>query len=144
MTPPGGLPSGGRLTYLTLPVDELAASCSFYEGVFGWSAARRIESAAFFSLPNLTVALMERTAFNDFINSDSAPAPAALASWNVGQQQEVDALLLRATNAGARIRRSAGRLSWGGRAGVFESPDGHLWEIVWNPRHTNPPAENNL
>ncbi len=144
MNSPGPIDLGGYLSYLTFSVADLTTGCAFYESVFGWNAARRIESAALFALPNLTVALMERAAFHRFIDGDAVTAPGGLASWNVGSREQVDAMLLRARKAGARIRRPAGHLSWGGWAGILESPDGHLWEIVWNPRHTIPPAENNL
>ena len=124
----------GRLTFLTLPVRDLDAACAFYVALFGWPPPRRAGAAALFHLQNLSVAFMERMAFTDFINGDSTSAPSALASWNVASRAAVDDLLDRAKAAGARIRRPAGELSWGGWAGLIETPDGHLWEIVWNPR----------
>lgn len=124
----------GRLTFLTLPVRDLEAAVAFYVAIFSWQAPRQTGSAALFKLSNLTIALMERMAFTDFINGDPTSAPSALASWNVASRAAVDDLLDRAKAAGARIRRPAGELSWGGWAGLFETPDGHLWEIVWNPR----------
>ena len=126
----------GRLTYLTLPVRDLDAACTFYMGLFGWALPRRTGPAALFQLSNLTVALMERTAFNDFVTGDATNVSATLASWNVGSRPEVNDLLNRAKSAGARLRRPAAELSWGGWAGMIETPDGHLWEIVWNPRRS--------
>lgn len=46
--------------------------------------------------------------------------------------------MLLAKNAGAEIVKSAGDTFWGGYAGYFADPDGHLWEIVWNPDFISP------
>jgi uncharacterized protein len=42
----------------------------------------------------------------------------------------------RAAEAGAEIVKPATDTFWGGYAGYFSHPDGHLWEIVWNPELT--------
>lgn len=41
--------------------------------------------------------------------------------------------LERARDAGARVVKPAGDTFWGGYAGLFADPDGHLWEVAWNP-----------
>lgn len=46
---------------------------------------------------------------------------------------EVDQIMLQAQNAGAQIIKPAQTTFYGGYAGYFQDPDGHLWEIVWNP-----------
>lgn len=48
-------------------------------------------------------------------------------------QEEVDEVLEQARRAGAVIVKEAQSTFWGGYAGYFQDPDGHLWEIVWNP-----------
>ncbi|MBN9511069.1 MAG: VOC family protein, partial [Alphaproteobacteria bacterium] len=45
----------------------------------------------------------------------------------------VDAIMRQATGAGARVVKNAEKTFWGGYAGYFEDPDGHLWEIAYNP-----------
>jgi uncharacterized glyoxalase superfamily protein PhnB len=52
---------------------------------------------------------------------------------NVSSAQEVDAVMEQASSAGAVIVKSAQTTFWGGYAGYFQDPDGHLWEVVWNP-----------
>jgi uncharacterized protein len=52
---------------------------------------------------------------------------------NVSTRKEVDAVMAQAARAGARIAKAAEETFWGGYAGYFQDPDGHLWEIVWNP-----------
>ena len=53
---------------------------------------------------------------------------------NVSSKEEVDAVMEQASNAGAKIVKEAQDTFWGGYAGYFQDPDGHLWEIVWNPQ----------
>lgn len=53
---------------------------------------------------------------------------------NVNDKAEVDEVMRQAEQAGARIAKPAGPTFWGGYAGYFEDPDGHLWEIAWNPQ----------
>jgi uncharacterized glyoxalase superfamily protein PhnB len=52
----------------------------------------------------------------------------------VNTKGEVDAVMDQAKRAGARIIKPARDTFWGGYAGYFQDPDGHLWEIVWNPQ----------
>jgi uncharacterized protein len=53
---------------------------------------------------------------------------------NVSSKAEVDTVMSQATNAGAVIVKPAHDTFWGGYAGYFQDPDGHLWEAVWNPQ----------
>jgi uncharacterized glyoxalase superfamily protein PhnB len=52
---------------------------------------------------------------------------------NVSSSEEVDAVMADAVRAGARILKAAGATFWGGYSGYFQDPDGHVWEVVWNP-----------
>jgi catechol 2,3-dioxygenase-like lactoylglutathione lyase family enzyme len=52
----------------------------------------------------------------------------------VGSKAEVDAVLARAEAAGATLTDEAHERPWGIYSGYFRDPDGHLWEIIWNPR----------
>lgn len=52
---------------------------------------------------------------------------------NVGSAEAVDAVMREAESAGARIVKPAQPTFWGGHAGYFMDPDGHLWEVAWNP-----------
>lgn len=51
----------------------------------------------------------------------------------VASKAEVDAVMQQAGKAGAVIVKHAQTTFWGGYAGYFQDPDGHLWEVVWNP-----------
>jgi len=52
---------------------------------------------------------------------------------NVNNKKEVDEVMAHAQKAGAKIIKPAVDTFWGGYAGYFQDPDGHLWEVVWNP-----------
>lgn len=129
----------GALTYITLAVRDMDASVKFYRAIFLWPEPSPKSAARFFQLPNLTVALMEQGRFTDFVGEGGEPGSAGLLlSWNVGSETAVDALVQRARTMNAALERRPSRLSWGGYAGILRTPDGHLWEIVWNPRLQNP------
>ncbi len=65
----------------------------------------------------------------------SRPAPTnACLAHNVRSRDEVDALLALAAAAGGTIVKAAHDTFYGGYAGYFQEPDGHLWEIAWNPQ----------
>ncbi|HWL30014.1 MAG TPA: VOC family protein, partial [Burkholderiaceae bacterium] len=53
---------------------------------------------------------------------------------NVSSKAEVDVAMAEAEAAGAVIVKPAQETFWGGYAGYFQDPDGHLWEVVWNPQ----------
>ena len=55
-------------------------------------------------------------------------------SCNVASRAEVEALTRRAEAAGATVVRAPETVSWGGYCAWIADPDGHLWEIVWNPK----------
>jgi uncharacterized glyoxalase superfamily protein PhnB len=52
---------------------------------------------------------------------------------NVSSKSEVDSVMERARKAGATVIKEAQDTFYGGYAGYFQDPDGHVWEIVWNP-----------
>jgi catechol 2,3-dioxygenase-like lactoylglutathione lyase family enzyme len=137
-----------RLSVLTLGVDDLERSLAFYrdglglptEGIVG----RELEhgAVAFFDLQSgVRLALWRRASIaHDSGLPLAPPSPTDVTlGHNVGGRDEVDAVMDRARRAGARIVKPAGETFWGGYAGYFQDPDGHLWEIVWNPAW--PPPE---
>ena len=131
-----------RLTVLTLGVDDLAGAVAFYRDGLGWSTPGIVGeefahgAVAFFELqPGLRLALWARADLAYDAGLPLAPPSATDCSLghNVASATEVDAVMERAARAGARIVKAAGPTFWGGYAGYFQDPDGHLWEVVWNP-----------
>jgi catechol 2,3-dioxygenase-like lactoylglutathione lyase family enzyme len=54
-------------------------------------------------------------------------------------REEVDVVLATAQSAGATVTEEPYDRPWGIYSGYFRDPDGHLWEVIWNPR-TRPGA----
>jgi catechol 2,3-dioxygenase-like lactoylglutathione lyase family enzyme len=128
---------------LTIGVDDLDRAVAFYRDGLGLSTAgivgRELEhgAVAFFDLEGgLKLALWERASIaHDAALPKSGPGPTEFTiGHNVRTRDEVDAVMSEAAAAGATITKPAGETFWGGYAGYFQDPDGHLWEIVWNPQ----------
>jgi hypothetical protein len=132
-----------RISVLTLGVDDLERALSFYRDGLGLPSqgivGREFEhgSVAFFDLQGgVRLALFARDdiAHDAGIGRSSRSPTEFTIGHNVRAQRDVDALMAAAERAGARIVKRAGPTFWGGYAGYFQDPDGHLWEIVWNPQ----------
>ncbi len=135
-----------RITVLTLGVDDLRRAVAFYRDGLGWPTAGIIGeefehgAVAFFDLAGgLRLALWPRASLaHDAGIGAGAPLPARSQTehsvgHNVASRAEVDAAMEDARRAGASIIVPAHETFWGGYAGYFADPDGHLWECVWNP-----------
>jgi uncharacterized protein len=130
-----------HLSLVTLGVADLARSRRFYEEGFGWRASGvSTGEVAFFQLGGIALVLWGREALAEDARLPG-PGPGggfggvALAH-NVRTREEVDAVLARARAAGGRVLRPAEDASWGGYTGYFADPDGHPWEVAWNPHFT--------
>lgn len=132
-----------RIAVLTLGVDDLERSLKFYRDGLGLETpgivGREFEhgAAVFFDLQGgLTLALYERANLAwDSTIPRSPPSPTEFSiGHNVRTQADVDMVMAQAQRAGARIVKPATKTFWGGYAGYFQDPDGHLWEILWNPQ----------
>ena len=68
----------------------------------------------------------------DVIDMDVIDGHASL-SHVVSSKEEVDEIMNRATASGGKLIKSARDVFWGGYSGYFADPDGHLWDVAWNP-----------
>ncbi len=136
-----------RLSVITLAVDDLERAVRFYRDGLGLPTkgivGREVEhgAVAFFELhAGLRLALFARAdlAREAGVGAGPRSATEGALSHNVGRRDEVDEVLREAERAGAIILRPARATAWGGYAGWFRDPDGHLWEIAWNPARTLP------
>lgn len=136
-----------RISVLTIAVDDLERSLRFYRDGLGLPSDGIIGTefphgaVAFFQLQSgLQLAAWPRDSLaHDSGLARSAPGPAAFSiGHNVTSEQEVDAVMEQARLAGARLVKKAQKTFYGGYAGYFEDPDGHLWEVVFNPASALP------
>jgi uncharacterized protein len=131
-----------RIKVITLSVSDLGKSLVFYRDGLGLPTqgiiGTEFEEGAviFFEMnDNLILALYPRQALaKDAKVPVSPPSPSELSLGHiVGSREEVDAIIRQAEKAGARITDPPHDRFWGGYSGYFQDPDGHLWEIAWNP-----------
>ena len=124
-----------RISLVTLAVRNLPETIRFYEAL-GWRRSN-IGGAevAFFQAGGSILAVWSRDALaaDAAVSSDGDGFRSSSLAYNVRHPEEVDAALATAAAAGARITRPAEEAFWGGRTGYFTDPDGHLWEVAWNP-----------
>lgn len=132
-----------RISVITLGVADLERAFHFYRHGLGLPSpgivGQEFEygAVAFFDLQHgLRLALWPRTSLARDSGLALGPPSATecLLSHNVGSSEEVDAVMAQAEAAGATIVKPPGKTFWGGYAGYFQDPDGHLWEVVWNPQ----------
>jgi uncharacterized protein len=122
-----------RLTLVTLGVADHAAARAFYERL-GWKATLEVEQTVFFQTGCLVVALWSREKLaKDSGVPDGGGWGGVTLAHNVKSQDEVDRVIEEARAAGATISREAAATVWGGYTGVFVDPDGHPWEVAYNP-----------
>ncbi|CAN5848199.1 VOC family protein [soil metagenome] len=134
-----------RITVITLGVDDIERSLAFYrdglglptEGIVGEEFEHG--SVAFIDLQGgLRLALWPRAsiAHDTGLPLGSKSSTEVTLGHNVSSKADVDVVMRQAEQAGAVLVKPAGDTFWGGYAGYFQDPDGHLWEIVWNPQWT--------
>ncbi len=138
-----------RLNVITLAVNDLEKSLAFYrdglglptKGIIGTefkgSKTEPAGAVAFFELQGgLIFALYPR---KELAKDASVPEAAASSlefslGYLVGSKQAVDELLEKAQAAGATLTGDPHDRAWGIYSGYFKDPDGHLWEVIWNPQ----------
>ena len=131
-----------RLGILTLAVDDLQRSLAFYRDGMGLETkgivGEQFEHGAvvFFNLDGgLMLALWPSASMEK--DAKITPTQARLGAVSLGHfaksKAEVDAVMAQAEKAGAVIADRPRDRFWGGYSGYFHDPDGHLWEIAWNP-----------
>jgi uncharacterized protein len=131
------------ITLVTLGVDDLEKSLRFYrdglglatEGIVGeqfeYGAVVFIQLQA-----GLRLALWPRKsiAHDTGLPVGARSATEFTLAHNVRTKDEVDAVMAQAKAAGATITKAADETFWGGYTGYFQDPDGHVWEVAFNPQ----------
>jgi uncharacterized protein len=133
-----------RITMLTLGVDDLDRSLAFYRDGLGLPTkgivGQELEhgAVAFFDLQSgvkLAIWARDNLAHDTGLPKTPPSATELSIGHNVRTEQEVDAVMKQAKQAGATIVKPALKTFWGGYAGYFSDPDGHLWEVAFNPAY---------
>ena len=121
-----------RLSCVTLGVADLGRSRAFYEAL-GWSGLV-LDDVVFFQAGGMVLALWGRAELaQDSCVLDAGGWGGVTLAYNTRHRAQVDVVLAQAEAAGAVIGRRPAETFWGGYSGVFLDPDGHPWEVAYNP-----------
>lgn len=124
-----------RLSLVTLGVADVARARAFYERLGFKASADSNDSVAFFAAGGVVLALFARCALaKDAGVAGSDPGFSGITlAHNVESPEAVIAVLAEAEKAGGRLVKPGQKAFWGGFSGYFADPDGHLWEVAYNP-----------
>lgn len=125
-----------RITLLTLGVADIARSRAFYERLGLTASSAGNAEVCFFDANGVVLALFGHDALAEdaVLPPSSAPSFRGVSiAWNTENEMMADSIMAQAEAAGARIVKPAQKVFWGGYSGYFADPDGHLWEVAYNP-----------
>jgi uncharacterized protein len=122
------------VSLITLGVSDYARSKAFYEAI-GWAPSMDVEETAFFAANGVVLVLWSRDklAADMGVEDDGARWGGIALAHNVASDDEVERVIEDARANGARVTREPSRTFYGGYAGAFCDPDGHVWEVAHNP-----------
>lgn len=124
-----------RINMITLGVSDMDRAVQFYEKGLGLPRMPFEGGAAFFMLNGSWLSLYPWDAL-----AEDAAVPATGTGFRgttlaqvVSSKEEVMEVLDQAVRSGGKLIKKAQDVFWGGYSGYFADPDGHLWEVAWNP-----------
>lgn len=124
-----------RISLITLGVENVARATAFYERL-GWKKSSASQATVtFIQLKGIVLGLFPRQSLADDAHVDNTPDgfSGITLAHNVTSERGVDAVYKFALSCGATPVKPPEKVSWGGYSGYFADPDGHLWEVAYNP-----------
>jgi uncharacterized protein len=124
-----------RLSGLVLGVDDLGRAKAFLSAL-GWEAASQEDGIVAYNMLGASVLSLypwSDVAAEIGVTAEEFGKHSAMIGQNVRSKEEVSEILAKAEAAGAKIVKHAQDVFWGGHSGYFQDPDGHYWEIAYNP-----------
>lgn len=123
-----------RVSLITLGVPNLNEAASFYEAL-GWNRVETPDGIVVFDLISQTLGLypIEKLAEDMGLPVEALGTGATTLSYNTRSVEEAQQVLALAEEAGAGILKHVEEVFWGGQVGYFRAPDGHIWEVTYNP-----------
>ncbi|TLS76881.1 VOC family protein [Mariprofundus erugo] len=132
-----------RISMITLAVHDMDRAVRFYEQGLGFPKMESPPEVAFFTLNGSWLGLFGRAALAEDarVSAEGSGFNGFALAHNVASEAEVRQVMAQAEQAGATVTKPAQETFWGGYAGYFKDPDGHLWEIAYNPFFHVGPAD---
>ena len=125
-----------RISLITLGVTDVARATAFYESL-GWTrSAHSGDGVSFFATADSVLALYAAADLARDLGGADPALPAfrgVMLAINVESEAEVDRVVDESKAAGATVPKPPEKTFWGGYAGFFADPDGHVWEVAHNP-----------
>jgi uncharacterized protein len=124
-----------RITLITLGVGDMKRARHFYEQLGFVASPASQDSVTFMRAGGVVLSLYGRAALaEDAHVANSTPGFSGVTiAHNCRSEAEVDAVIGHAVSCGAALKKPAQKVFWGGYSGYFADPDGHLWEVAYNP-----------
>ena len=124
-----------HISMITLGVRDLAMAVEFYEKGLGFPRMESPPEVAFFTLNGTWLGLYDREALAEdaTVSAEGQGFESFTLAHNVHSEVEVDEVVAQAIGAGATLVKKPQKVFWGGYSGYFKDPDGHLWEVAYNP-----------
>lgn len=125
-----------KFNLITLGVDDFNRSLEFYEKGLGWKKSdKSMDGLALFPLGGIVLALHPRHELADdaMLKYQPSEFSGLTISYNAKSEKEVDDVLTQVEKLGAKIVKPGQKVFWGGYSGYFKDPDGHLFEVAYNP-----------
>lgn len=123
-----------RISLITLGVTDPTLAAVFYEAM-GWKRVQSPDGVIAFDLIGQTLGLypIDKLAEDIGVPVETLGQGAVTLSYNCREKDEVAQVIAAAAQAGGAVLRPASDIFWGGHVGYFRTPDGHIWEVAWNP-----------
>jgi len=125
-----------RITVVTLGVADLERARNFYVNGLGWKASSSSnEHITFIDAGGVVLGLYPRSllAEDAMVDPKGSGFRGVTLAQNVSSKSDVDRALQTAVRAGALLLKPAQEVFWGGYSGYFADPEGHIWEVAYNP-----------
>lgn len=134
-----------RINMITLGVGDMDRAIRFYADGLGLPRMPFEGGAAFFMLNGSWLSLYpwDTLAEDAVVAPDGTGFRGVTLAHVVSSKEEVRDVLDQAVKSGGRLVKPAQDVFWGGYSGYFADPDGHLWEVAWNPHFWPGPQDDN-
>ena len=123
-----------RISLITLGARNPEALAEFYDAL-GWQRVESPDGVVAYDLIGQTLGIypLDKMAEDIGVPVSELSQGALTLGYNVTEKQDVAPLLSRVETSGGRVLKSAQDVFWGGHHGYFADPEGHIWEVAWNP-----------